>query len=126
MGYRLTDFEYAALYNVTSRTIRNWKRKQAPLDSPDPNAMALFQSRERSRRGVSKNNRRSTSIKPFLQVAKPEPEPEEDDCLEQSLAELVDPILALQKQIRAEHPEIAAELMRIARITSYIFTITED
>jgi hypothetical protein len=77
---------------------------------------------------VSKNSRRSTSIKPFRQVEKadPEPEPENDDCLEQSLADLVDPILALQKRIRADHPEIAAELMRIAHLTDYVFTITED
>ncbi len=91
--------------------------------------MALFKFRERSRRGVSKNSHRSTSIAPFkiAQVKpEPEPEPEADDCLERSLAELVDPILALQKKVRAEHPEIAAELLRIARITSYIFTITED
>ncbi len=127
MSYRLTDGQYAKLYNVTARTIRNWKGKSAPLDNSDPNAMALFKFRERSRRGVSKNNRRLTAFS-SVPKSKTEPEPEEpeaDDCLEQSLAELVDPILALQKKVRAEHPNIAAELMRIARITSYIFTITE-
>jgi hypothetical protein len=75
MSYRFTDDQYAKLYNVTPRTIRNWKRKSAPLDNPDPNAMALFKIRERSRRGVSKNSRRSTSIAPFkIAQAKPEPE----------------------------------------------------
>ncbi len=101
--------------------------------------MALFKFRERSRRGVSKNSRRSTSIAPFkIAQAKPEPEPlspeilailaEPDDpaWFENSLIELVEPILALQKKVRAEHPEIAAELMRIAHITDYALAVTED
>jgi len=101
--------------------------------------MALFQIRERSRRGVSKNSRRLTALGSVPKVkTEPEPEPlsaevlailaEPDDewWFENSLAELVDPILALQKKIRAEHPEIAAELMRIAHITDYALTITEN
>jgi hypothetical protein len=123
MGYKLPDSEYAALFNVTARTIRNWKRKGAPLDSSDPSAMALFQSRERSRRGVSKNSRRTTSIKPVM-VAKEEKEDNEWG-FEDSIKDLVDPILALRERIKANHPKIAEELLRIAHIADYVLTIEE-
>ena len=68
MSYVVTEKKLAAKYNASTRTVRRWKRLNAPFD--DEEAMQEFIKSQRTRLGVSKLARRSepATVRPIREV----------------------------------------------------------
>jgi hypothetical protein len=81
----MTTSELAKIYDVTERTIRSWRKKQAPFDNPL--AMNQWIAAQRSRFGVGK---RFSKLPVVAQ-----PSDESDSAEFQSHAELADFLTAM-------------------------------
>ena len=113
----MTTADFAKLYNVTERTIRNWQRKQAPFDNPL--AMNQWIAGQRSRSGVGKRFRQTpATAQPSVELASQARLPDTVTKLVNDIDRVHFMIVDARESLRDREPKVYARFQEVLAITA--------